>query len=121
MTRYQLLSNDVDVEQADGNKETSSPQSAKAYFKGLAFRLLAIFTITYMLVRGLLSIPKPAFLQRGCHGRNSSTMGGLPSHFVLSTGAKIPSVALGVWRAEKDQVGEAVKVRELIALDRNCM
>ncbi|KAF4577462.1 hypothetical protein EYR40_003002 [Pleurotus pulmonarius] len=110
MTRYQLLPNDVDVEQAEENKENSSHQSAKTYFKGLAFRLLAIFTITYMLVRGLLSIPKPAFLQRGCHGRNSSTMGGLPSHFTLSTGAKIPSVALGVWRAEKDQVGEAVKV-----------
>ncbi|KAJ7644666.1 NADP-dependent oxidoreductase domain-containing protein [Roridomyces roridus] len=33
----------------------------------------------------------------------------LPSHYVLPSGDKIPSVALGVWRSEKNKVGEAVK------------
>ncbi|TFK27646.1 Aldo/keto reductase [Coprinopsis marcescibilis] len=33
----------------------------------------------------------------------------LPTHFALPSGDQIPSVALGVWRAEKGKVGEAVK------------
>jgi hypothetical protein len=58
--------------------------------------------------------------------------GGLPSHYALPSGDKIPSVALGeaaktlgkkhslttvlllgVWQAGKDEVGKAVKVRTL--------
>lgn len=35
--------------------------------------------------------------------------GGLPSHYILPSGDKIPSVALGVWKASKGEVGEAVK------------
>ncbi|TFK40509.1 NADP-dependent oxidoreductase domain-containing protein [Crucibulum laeve] len=48
---------------------------------------------------------------KGCHGaqRNMSTGNNLPSHFKLPSGDKIPSVALGVWRAEKGIVGDAVK------------
>jgi len=34
---------------------------------------------------------------------------GLPEHFRLNSGSKIPSVALGVWNAPKGEVGEAVK------------
>ncbi|KAJ6488950.1 NADP-dependent oxidoreductase domain-containing protein [Mycena sanguinolenta] len=33
----------------------------------------------------------------------------LPSHYTLPSGDKIPSVALGVWRARPNEVGEAVK------------
>lgn len=47
----------------------------------------------------------------GCHGSNRtlSTTGGLPSFYTLPSGDKIPSVALGVWRADPGHVGEAVK------------
>ncbi|KAJ7261773.1 NADP-dependent oxidoreductase domain-containing protein [Mycena haematopus] len=33
----------------------------------------------------------------------------LPSHYTLPSGDKIPSVALGVWRARPNEVGKAVK------------
>ncbi|KAI0345590.1 Aldo/keto reductase [Trametopsis cervina] len=48
----------------------------------------------------------PAF--KGCHGgmRNLSS---LPSHFTLPSGDKIPTVALGVWKADPGEVGQAVK------------
>ncbi|KAH9480661.1 putative oxidoreductase C26F1.07 [Psilocybe cubensis] len=35
--------------------------------------------------------------------------GKLPTHYTLPSGDKIPSVALGVWRADPGEVGEAVK------------
>ncbi|EEB91625.1 hypothetical protein MPER_09989 [Moniliophthora perniciosa FA553] len=41
------------------------------------------------------------------HG--AATAGGLPTHYTLNNGAKIPSVALGVWQAGKGEVGPAVK------------
>lgn len=34
----------------------------------------------------------------------------LPSHYTLPSGDKIPSVALGVWQAKPDEVGNAIKV-----------
>ncbi|KAL0064268.1 hypothetical protein AAF712_008853 [Marasmius tenuissimus] len=40
------------------------------------------------------------------HGQGT---GRLPTHFTLNSGDKIPSVALGVWRAGKGEVGNAVK------------
>ncbi|KAL0577113.1 hypothetical protein V5O48_004866 [Marasmius crinis-equi] len=43
-----------------------------------------------------------------CSGENQ-TIDGLPSHYTLPSGDKIPSVALGVWRAAKNEVGRAVK------------
>lgn len=47
----------------------------------------------------------------GRHGTNRtlSTTPGLPSFYTLPSGDKIPSVALGVWRADPGHVGEAVK------------
>ncbi|KAM6494256.1 NADP-dependent oxidoreductase domain containing protein [Amanita muscaria] len=46
---------------------------------------------------------------KGCHHRNSSTAIELPTHYVLPSGDKIPSIALGVWRAAPNQVSDAVK------------
>ncbi|KAI3621341.1 aldo-keto reductase [Moniliophthora roreri] len=43
------------------------------------------------------------------HGAATATAGGLPAHYTLNNGAKIPSVALGVWQAGKGEVGPAVK------------
>ncbi|KAF9069372.1 NADP-dependent oxidoreductase domain-containing protein [Rhodocollybia butyracea] len=44
-----------------------------------------------------------------CSHHTQTGLGGLPTHYTLSSGAKIPSVALGVWQASKGQVGAAVK------------
>ncbi|KAF5367760.1 hypothetical protein D9758_009844 [Tetrapyrgos nigripes] len=40
---------------------------------------------------------------------DSNAYGGLPSHYTLNSGDKIPSVALGVWKAGRGEVGQAVK------------
>ncbi|KAF8657312.1 hypothetical protein AX16_002234 [Volvariella volvacea WC 439] len=50
----------------------------------------------------------------GCHCRNftsggKASFGGLPEYYTLPSGDRIPSVALGVWRASPGEVGEAVK------------
>ncbi|KZT37879.1 hypothetical protein SISSUDRAFT_1062454 [Sistotremastrum suecicum HHB10207 ss-3] len=39
----------------------------------------------------------------------AETRGGLPNYYVLPSGDKIPSVALGCWRAREGEVGNAVK------------
>ncbi|KAF7974297.1 hypothetical protein HWV62_12444 [Athelia sp. TMB] len=44
----------------------------------------------------------------GCHGA-AHNISSLPSHCTLPSGDKIPSIALGVWKAGKDEVGTAVQ------------
>ncbi|KAI0629805.1 NADP-dependent oxidoreductase domain-containing protein [Trametes polyzona] len=63
--------------------------------------------VSYLGVRAIARSSK-VHMGKPCHGarRNLSS---LPSHYTLPSGHKIPSVALGVWKAEKDEVGEAVK------------
>ncbi|KXN92855.1 Aldehyde reductase 1 [Leucoagaricus sp. SymC.cos] len=62
-----------------------------------------------MLVKDATFVPTSKLA--GCHGANRtmSTGVGLPSFYTLPSGDKIPSVALGVWRADPGHVGEAVK------------
>ncbi|KAG5726412.1 hypothetical protein E4T56_gene9919, partial [Termitomyces sp. T112] len=48
-------------------------------------------------------------LFRGCHKGLHSSRTELPSHYTLPSGDRIPSVALGVWKAKKDEVGPAVQ------------
>ncbi|KIY52439.1 Aldo/keto reductase [Fistulina hepatica ATCC 64428] len=43
-------------------------------------------------------------------GENTSSAVTLPTHYTLNSGDKIPSVALGVWKASPGNVGQAVKV-----------
>ncbi|KAI0700084.1 NADP-dependent oxidoreductase domain-containing protein [Cytidiella melzeri] len=86
--------------------------------KTALFRLLAVLTTMFFAYQGLktFSSSSMAFLRTGirpCHSivngtatRNVST---LPTHYTLPSGDKIPSVALGVWKAGKGEVGQAVK------------
>ncbi|KAH9891869.1 NADP-dependent oxidoreductase domain-containing protein [Cubamyces lactineus] len=64
----------------------------------------------YVSYIGVRTVTRSAKLRLGtpCHGarRNVSS---LPTHYTLPSGDKIPSVALGVWQADKGEVGEAVK------------
>ncbi|KAJ7119850.1 NADP-dependent oxidoreductase domain-containing protein [Mycena epipterygia] len=48
-------------------------------------------------------------LPRCMGGRIHRNMTSLPTHYTLPSGDKIPSVALGVWQAGKNEVGNAVK------------
>ncbi|KAG6900313.1 hypothetical protein C0993_012745 [Termitomyces sp. T159_Od127] len=48
-------------------------------------------------------------LFKGCHKGLHTGRVGLPTHYTLPSGDKIPSVALGVWKARKSEVGLAVQ------------
>ncbi|KAL0573978.1 hypothetical protein V5O48_007970 [Marasmius crinis-equi] len=62
---------------------------------------------TTMFSRNLKKLARnPILGARRHHGQGN---GGLPTHFTLNSGDKIPSVGLGVWRAGKGEVGGAVK------------
>ena len=77
-------------------------------------RLLAAFAIMLIAFSGLKQLSRSNLNGIwGCHGaaRNISS---LPTHYTLPSGDKIPSVALGVWKAGKGEVGTAVQVRHAI-------
>ncbi|KAJ7166330.1 NADP-dependent oxidoreductase domain-containing protein [Mycena crocata] len=61
-----------------------------------------------MLFSGLRHVSR-AGLPRCVGGRMHRNMTSLPSHYTLPSGDKIPSVALGVWQAKPNEVGQAVK------------
>ncbi|KAH6912568.1 NADP-dependent oxidoreductase domain-containing protein [Coprinopsis sp. MPI-PUGE-AT-0042] len=103
--------NDHDVVPRDTPLRT---RQRRGHLRGLLVGGLFIFTIMYALSTGLRRFGIEGLKFRPCHGgafnraRNMSTSG-LPTHFTLPSGDKIPSVALGVWRAEPGKVGDAVK------------
>ncbi|OBZ71616.1 putative oxidoreductase C26F1.07 [Grifola frondosa] len=68
----------------------------------------AVMCATYVGVRFLVRVGSKLRYGVPCHGvhRNLSS---LPSHFTLPSGDEIPSVALGVWQADRGEVGAAVK------------
>ncbi|KZS97365.1 Aldo/keto reductase [Sistotremastrum niveocremeum HHB9708] len=67
----------------------------------------------YAAVSGFRATGLGRILRTHCTGFKSistaATRGGLPNHYTLPSGDKIPSVALGVWQAAKGEVGAAVK------------
>ncbi|SJL07117.1 related to aldo/keto reductase family proteins [Armillaria ostoyae] len=74
-------------------------------------RVCVILLVFFTLGIGLHSTRfTHSFLGTGrCSRYNSSTGGGLPTHYTLPSGDKIPSVALGLWKAGKNEVGRAVQ------------
>ncbi|KAI8986165.1 NADP-dependent oxidoreductase domain-containing protein [Trametes punicea] len=64
----------------------------------------------YVSCLGVRTVARSAKLRMGmpCRGAHRN-LSSLPTHFTLPSGDKIPAVALGVWQAGKDEVGEAVK------------
>lgn len=86
-------------------------QQKKSSFSIL--RLVAIFVVPYM---AFLLFSRSGFFKKTLQrlgflkGKSASTyVNGLPTYFTLPSGDKIPSVALGVWKAEPADVKGAVK------------
>jgi hypothetical protein len=93
---YQAIPTD-DID--DDNKPSHFPllHNKKAVFLRRILTVLAILYATMMGLRYLGRtgrLPWSSPVCRGVH-RNVSTGAGLPSHYVLPSGDKIPSVALG--------------------------
>ncbi|TCD65873.1 hypothetical protein EIP91_002135 [Steccherinum ochraceum] len=89
-----------------------TPKSRTTRFKKLVFVFIAVCTTLYLSVRGTQALVR--FLSKPCHSThhwhskvNHTLGGGLPTHFTLPSGDKIPSVALGT--AGRGEVGLAVK------------
>ncbi|KAF9014488.1 hypothetical protein BDZ89DRAFT_1094719 [Hymenopellis radicata] len=83
-----------------------SPAKKRCIARILAATVLLVMLLTtsarFISRRGLSGI-----FGMKCH--HSAAFGGLPTYYTLPSGDKIPSVALGVWKAGKDEVGQAVK------------
>lgn len=67
----------------------------RVIFRGMLMLALIYFTAS--------SVSFPSIF--GCHRHAAE----LPSHFTLPSGSRIPSVALGVWKASRGEVGQAVQ------------
>jgi len=84
------------------------PKSRTTRFKKLAFVLVAGATVMYLAFRGaraLVGSVKPCHPAHRHH--HNANLTGLPTHYTLPSGDKIPSVALGT--ASQGEVGPAVK------------
>ncbi|PSR73736.1 hypothetical protein PHLCEN_2v10426 [Hermanssonia centrifuga] len=93
----------------DKISEHSSRRTHNNRVKKVLFHVLAVAAVMFVVFQGLRSFVRSSskFLHAPpCHGRNLSS---LPSHFTLPSGAQIPSVALGVWKASPGEVGPAVE------------
>ncbi|RDX48821.1 hypothetical protein OH76DRAFT_1351665 [Lentinus brumalis] len=121
-----LVQNDVDVEQlklkGELNDEPKAPQPQATFtWKRLLLLVLAtvaVFQGSYLatsyFVRPRSDVhhrrPQGHRIGTPCAGshRNVSSVASLPTHYTLPSGDKIPSVALGVWQAKPNEVGQAV-------------
>ncbi|KAL5501862.1 hypothetical protein ACEPAH_9123 [Sanghuangporus vaninii] len=107
---------------SNDRSDTKSTKSIRTHplVKLIFTRLLVAFVVMFLAFSGLRSLTLSRSASRtawssgvgsACH-RNGSLKAGLstlPSHFELPSGDKIPSVALGVWKAKPGEVGAAVK------------
>ncbi|OJT03862.1 hypothetical protein TRAPUB_5453 [Trametes pubescens] len=100
------------LSQDDGDEEQQFDVAPRVQnrHKRLLFHILAVAAVMYVSFLGVRAISRSSKMRMGkpCHGAHRN-LSSLPSHYTLPSGHKIPSVALGVWKAEKDQVGDAVK------------
>lgn len=89
-----------------------APQETKKrriwnFFRGVFVVLMVVFLAGQYGPRAVGYFKISAFTRYQCKHTHTAK---LPSHYTLPSGDKIPSVALGVWKAQKGQVGAAVKV-----------
>ncbi|KAF7768022.1 hypothetical protein Agabi119p4_7265 [Agaricus bisporus var. burnettii] len=116
---YTLLPTEPkDAKATSVDLEASHRPDSRITFKKVALYSLAALAVMYAVMLGIKEVPSACRMWRSksmamkgaiAHGANRTMSTGLPSHFTLPSGDKIPSVALGVWRADRDRVGAAVK------------
>ncbi|CAL1701603.1 unnamed protein product [Somion occarium] len=99
----------VPTSEHDDEESQNLTKSRSARIKTTLFYFvatIAVMYVAYLATRSIIrSVPKHGMHGRpGCHHRNLTT---LPSHHILPSGDKIPSVALGI--AGKGEVGAAVQ------------
>ncbi|KAF8607340.1 hypothetical protein BDV93DRAFT_603951 [Ceratobasidium sp. AG-I] len=99
------------------NQEVVEPQpKAKPLFT--TARILCLAAV---MLLGIKAISSSSLVRPTCRMARNSAHGGnrklvrdakfrLPSHYTLPSGDRIPSVALGTWKSDHGQVGNAVKV-----------
>ncbi|KDR82531.1 hypothetical protein GALMADRAFT_237878 [Galerina marginata CBS 339.88] len=116
------------IAEAHSSEQVIERQPRKKRLGRAHFIFIALFIVSYMvffIARGSFASTRVAAgMRQKCretmhrfglagHGmhRNMSTATGakLPTHYTLPSGDKIPAVALGVWRAGRGEVGEAIK------------
>ena len=103
-------------------------RSSKGRYRKPTLLHLAVTCVILLFVMYSLRSFTPAVFTKAFYGRPCfwKGMGSLPTYYILPSGDKIPSVALGkyscegvsvflisilgVWKAGKDEVGNAVKV-----------
>ncbi|KAI0738888.1 NADP-dependent oxidoreductase domain-containing protein [Daedaleopsis nitida] len=118
--QYQPLpQHEVDIEKlnlkASELEQPETPQRGSGRFTWKRLLVLlaaaAVFQGTYFAIQHATR-PAPRRVRLGipCRGSHyNSSVASLPTHYTLPSGDKIPSVALGVWQATPNEVGEAVK------------
>jgi hypothetical protein len=90
--------------------EYEIPQEKRRCSSFCVLRRLALLALAIMVLPSLIRNAPRVLRGAGCHrGFASNIPGALPSHYKLPSGDKIPSVALGVWQAKPNEVGEAIK------------
>ncbi|KAJ6477162.1 NADP-dependent oxidoreductase domain-containing protein [Mycena vitilis] len=91
----------------DAQGQQKSPCPCRSRSKRTLLRIFTALALVVMLFSGIRHVSRTSLA--GCMGgRMQRNLTSLPSHYTLPSGDKIPSVALGVWQAKKDEVGNAV-------------
>ena len=104
-----LADEKVDISQPGQEVTTRAPRSRCSRKHRVVLPIFVAVAMVYMLASSVRSaLPLPRIW--GCHRAASSASSSLPSHYTLPSGDRIPSVALGVWKAGRGEVGQAVKV-----------
>ncbi|KAF9235671.1 NADP-dependent oxidoreductase domain-containing protein [Melanogaster broomeanus] len=97
------------VEKDDGGEHYTQQRRASRNKRLILYVVTCLALMLTMVSAGRIARSRGFWMT--CYGtqRNQSSLARLPSHYTLPSGDKIPSVALGVWQAEKGEVGNAVK------------
>ncbi|KAJ3715603.1 NADP-dependent oxidoreductase domain-containing protein [Lentinula guzmanii] len=98
-----------DKNQVTPHKSASLRKSRLTWKRLLAISLFLMLSVAFTAPKSLTGRLGFKFPLLRCGIHTPQDLGGLPTHYTLSSGSRIPSIALGVWRAPKDQTVTAVK------------
>jgi len=93
-----------DIEEGLAAQVSGSRSSAGPRYRKPTLHLATACMILLVVMSGLRSVTPPVFLKPFYGGSGPcfrKGMGGLPTHYILPSGDKIPSVALGKYRLRR--------------------